>query len=105
MNDLIVPDADAVTDALRDVIDPELGYNIVDLGLIYALAIEDGVVTLSMTMTTPGCPAQDYLIAGVEDRIRQLPGVTDLKVDVVWEPPWSPQRMSPLARAQFGIAD
>ncbi|MDE2295423.1 MAG: metal-sulfur cluster assembly factor [Gammaproteobacteria bacterium] len=105
MNDLVVPDADAVTDALRDVIDPELGYNIVDLGLIYALAIEDGVVTLSMTMTTPGCPAQDYLIAGVEDRIRQLPGVTDLKVDVVWEPPWSPQRMSPLARAQFGIAD
>lgn len=98
-------DADVVTDALRDVIDPELGHNIVDLGLIYSLTVESGVVALTMTMTTPGCPAQDYLMAGVEDRIRRLPGVVDLNVEVVWEPPWSPQRMSPLARAQFGIPD
>jgi metal-sulfur cluster biosynthetic enzyme len=105
MNGPLALDADAVTDALRDVIDPELGYNIVDLGLIYALAVEAGVVTLTMTMTTPGCPAQDYLVAGVEDRVRQLPGVADLKLDVVWEPPWSPQRMSSLAKAQLGIPD
>ena len=105
MNSLVAPDADTITDALRDVIDPELGYNIVDLGLIYALAVEDGRVALTMTMTTPGCPAQDYLLAGVEDRIRQLPGVVDLQVEVVWEPPWTPQRMSPLAKAQFGIPE
>ena len=105
MNPPVSLDSDAVTDALRDVIAPELGYNIVDLGLIYALAIDDGVVKLTMTMTTPGCPAQEYLVAGVEDRVRQLPGVADLTIDVVWEPPWSAQRMSPAAKAQFGIAD
>ncbi|MGH8199272.1 MAG: metal-sulfur cluster assembly factor [Steroidobacteraceae bacterium] len=99
------PDRSYVLDALHEVIDPELGYNIVDLGLIYSLDVDDGVVKITMTMTTPGCPAQDYIMSGVYERSRSLPGVTDVEIDLVWEPRWSPRQMSPVARAHFGMAD
>ncbi len=99
------PDRSYVLDALHEVIDPELGYNIVDLGLIYSLDVDDGVVRISMTMTTPGCPAQDYIMAGVHERARNLPGVTQVDIGLVWEPRWSFKQMSPVARAHFGIAD
>ena len=95
----------ALREALRDVIDPELGYNIVDLGLIYGIAIEGGVVDVTMTMTTPGCPAQDYIVGGVEHRLAEEPGVTDVFVTVVWDPRWSPRLMSPAAKAHFHIRE
>lgn len=95
----------SVLDALREVIDPELGHNIVDLGLIYGLQVQDGAIAVSMTMTTPGCPAQDYILSGVHECCRRLPGAADVRIDLVWEPPWSPQKMSPAARAQSGIED
>ena len=105
MNAVPSPDRSYVLDALHEVIDPELGYNIVDLGLIYSLDVDDGVVRVRMTMTTPGCPAQDYIMSGVYERARNLPGVTNVEIDLVWEPRWSPKQMSPVAKAHFGIAD
>ncbi len=96
---------DAVRDALRDVIDPELGYNIVDLGLVYGIGIAGSHVDVTMTMTTPGCPAQDYIVGGVEQRLAEEPGVTGVFVTVVWDPAWSPQRMSAEAKAHFRIRE
>ncbi|MDE2006736.1 MAG: metal-sulfur cluster assembly factor [Rhodospirillales bacterium] len=98
-------DESVLRDALRDVIDPELGYNIVDLGLVYGVATEGGIVDVTMTMTTPGCPAQDYIVSGVERRLAEVPGVTGVYVDLVWSPAWSPRRMSPEAKAIFQIRD
>lgn len=92
-----------VLDALREDIDPELGHNIVDLGLIYGLEVKEGIVKVAMTMTTPGCPAQDYILSGVYECCRRLPGLAGVSVDVVWDPPWSPHKMSATARAQSGI--
>lgn len=99
-----VADAD-VREALRDVIDPELGFNIVDLGLIYAIGIEAGLIDVAMTMTTPGCPAQDYIVTAVERRLAELAGVSGVFVNVVWTPPWSPRRMSAVAKAHFRIRE
>ena len=94
---------DAVVDALYQVIDPELGYNIVDLGLIYRLVVVDGRVSIDITMTTPGCPAQDYIVGGVREGVGSVSGIEEVGVEVVWEPPWTPQRMSPEAKAHFGV--
>ena len=94
-----------VLDALREVIDPELGYNIVDIGLIYGLEVEDNLIKVTMTMTTPGCPAQDYIMSGVKERGQRIPGVRDVNVHLVWDPPWSPQKMTPIARVHFHIED
>ena len=105
MSDLPSPDRSYVLDALHEVIDPELGYNIVDLGLIYSLEVDDGMVAITMTMTTPGCPAQDYILSGVYERSRSLRGVSNVDINLVWEPRWSPKKMSPVAKAHFGVAD
>ncbi len=75
------------------------------LGLVYGIAIEDGVVDVTMTMTTPGCPAQDYIVAGVERRLADDPGVTGVFVAVVWNPAWSPRLMSLAAKAHFRIRE
>jgi len=96
---------DYVLDALHEVIDPELGYNIVDIGLIYGLVVEDNVITVTMTMTTPGCPAQDYILMGVKERGQRIPGVRDVDIHLVWDPPWSPHKMTPIAKAHFHIED
>lgn len=95
----------SLREALRDVIDPELGYNIVDLGLVYDIGIEGGIVDVAMTMTTPGCPAQEYIVSGVEHRLAEVAGVTGVFVTVVWSPAWSPRRMSPEAKARFRIRE
>jgi len=94
-----------VREALREVIDPELGHNIVDLGLLYGVLVRDRAIEITMTLTTPGCPAQDYILSGVQECCRRLPGAEDVRIRLVWEPPWSPQKMSPGARAQSGISD
>lgn len=99
------PSRESVLDAMHDVIDPELGYNIVDIGLIYGLEVVNHSVQVTMTMTTPGCPAQDYIMAGVKDRGQRIPGVENVDITLVWEPPWSPKKMTPVAKAYFEIAD
>lgn len=99
------PTPEVVLDAMHDVIDPELGYNIVDIGLIYEVHVNDDVAQIIMTMTTPGCPAQDYIMLGVRERGMRIPGVKDVEVELIWHPPWSPQMMTPVAKAHFRIPD
>lgn len=90
-------------DALRQVIDPELGCNIVDLGLIYSLQIDNGWVRVVMTLTTPGCPMHESIAWGVQQTLLQLEGVMDVKVELAWDPPWNPSMMSDAGRAAIGI--
>lgn len=97
--------ADRAREALRRVIDPELGYNIVDLGLVYDVTAEDGVVHVTMTTTTRGCPATGYLTAGARDSIEAVAGVVSVEVTLTYDPPWTPRMMSPEAKRRFGIQD
>jgi metal-sulfur cluster biosynthetic enzyme len=92
---------DQVMNALRAVIDPELGVNIVDLGLIYDVTVENRAVGVTMTLTTPGCPLHTAIARGAEVAVRNLPDVDQATVNVVWEPAWTPERMSPQARAHL----
>ncbi len=93
---------DKVMDALKNVIDPELGVNIVDLGLVYDVETKNGQVDVTMTLTTPGCPLHTAIARGAEAAVRSLPEVEQATVNVVWDPPWTPERMSPEARARLG---
>lgn len=81
--------------ALRQIMDPELGINLVDLGLIYDIQIQEGAVAVRMTLTTRGCPLHGSLVQAVERAIRGLAGVTSAQVEVVWEPRWNPDMISP----------
>ncbi|HKT16450.1 MAG TPA: metal-sulfur cluster assembly factor [Stellaceae bacterium] len=94
---------EALADALKAVIDPELGYNIVDIGLVYDIEVEDGRARILLTTTTPGCPATNYIRQAVEERAAGVPGITAVDVVMTWLPPWSPERMSEDAKAHFGI--
>lgn len=97
---------DEIAQALRLVIDPELGYNIVDLGLVYEVAAEaGGMVTIVMTTTTRGCPATDYLKEGARDAAWGVPGVEFVDVRLTYEPPWHPGMMSDAAREHLGVSD
>lgn len=94
---------DDVLAALREVIDPELGINIVDLGLVYGAQISDGGVSIKMTMTTPACPLHSYVERSVQEVMRmRLPELKSVTVDLVWEPPWNPTMMSTEAKHQLG---
>lgn len=88
--------------ALQQVIDPELGCNIVDLGLIYDIRFEGTKVIVLMTLTTPGCPMQESMSWGVKCALLNLDGVDDVDVDVVWDPPWHPSMMTDAGRAATG---
>jgi FeS assembly SUF system protein len=93
-----------VADALRTCYDPEIPVNIYELGLVYAVqADEAGLVEIKMTLTSPHCPAVQSLPAEIESKVRAVPGVTDVKIDLVWEPPWDPSKMSEAARLQLGM--
>ena len=97
--------AERIKDALRLVIDPELGYNIVDLGLVYDVTVADGgVVHITMTTTTRGCPATSYLRDGASDAASSARGVELVDVNLTYEPPWTPQMMSPEAKQHLGIS-
>lgn len=99
--------------ALKDCYDPEIPVNIVDLGLIYNVKIQPDAgeappesrqdVEVEMTLTAPGCPAHTQISQQVKDRIEQLPGVNSASVNVVWSPPWTPERLSQAAREKLGI--
>jgi metal-sulfur cluster biosynthetic enzyme len=104
MNDPILNEA-GVLEALRQVIDPELGCNLVDLGLIYSVAIEDTRVRAVMTVTTPGCPMHDSLRWGVQNALLNLDGVTDAEVELVFDPPWHPSMMTEVGRAMTGTTN
>jgi FeS assembly SUF system protein len=93
-----------IIDSIKSCYDPEIPVNIYDLGLIYSIQIApDGVVSVTMTLTAPGCPAAGILPGEVEQKVRSVPGVTDVKLDLVWDPPWDQSKMSQAARLQLGI--
>ncbi|MGB3387203.1 MAG: metal-sulfur cluster assembly factor [Pseudaminobacter sp.] len=94
-----------ITEALRLVIDPELGDNIVELGLVYYVGVQEGgVANIVMTTTTRGCPATNYLKNGARDGAWSVPGIEFVDVSLTYEPPWTPQMMTPEARMRLGIA-
>src|SRR5947209_1617677 len=92
---------DGVMNALRNCYDPEIPVNIVDLGLVYGVAIDNDNVKVRMTLTTIGCPAHSYLMNQVQTEIEKIPGVKKAEVEIVWEPPWTPDKMSPEAKKRL----
>ena len=92
-----------ILETLRQVIDPEMGCNIVDLGLVYGVAINGGKVIVKMTLTTPGCQMHESLAWGVQTALLNLEGVEEVDVELVWDPPWSPAMMSDYGRTLVGV--
>ncbi len=92
-----------VLNALKNVIDPEIGLDVVNLGLIYDLIVENDNVFVKMTMTVVGCPLTSWILTDTENKIRELPDVKDVKVELVWDPPWSVDRISDEARKMLGL--
>ncbi|QKY68590.1 metal-sulfur cluster assembly factor [Lentibacillus sp. CBA3610] len=90
--------------ALFEVIDPELGINIMDLGLVYGIAVDaEDNVKIVMTLTTPGCPMHDSIMNGVRHRVNQIEGVGHIEIDLVWEPAWTPDKISDRAKERLGF--
>ncbi len=93
-----------VTSALRAVLDPEVGINIVDLGLVYGIDLDGARVHVRLTMTTPTCPLGEQIADEAAGAVRDVEGVQDVTVELVWDPPWSVERMAPAAREALGWA-
>lgn len=94
---------ESIRKALRGVKDPELNLNIIDIGLVYEVEVEEsGAVHVRMTLTSPGCPAGAEIVGDVKRTIEELEGVTSVDVEIVWEPFWTPERMDPRVRAFLG---
>ncbi len=90
-------------EALREVLDPEIGINVVDLGLVYRADVEGNTARIAMTMTTPACPLHEYISETARVAVRRhLPQIEHVDVQIVWEPPWSPAMMSAEAKRQLG---
>ncbi|MQA67313.1 MAG: SUF system Fe-S cluster assembly protein [Alphaproteobacteria bacterium] len=95
---------DQVIEALTTIFDPEIPVNIYELGLVYDVeAGADGDVTITMTLTTPNCPVAGSMPGEVETRVGSLPGVRHVDVNLVWDPPWTPEKMSEAARLELGM--
>jgi metal-sulfur cluster biosynthetic enzyme len=96
--------SDRVRLALRKVKDPELGLNIIDLGLVYDIVVDDNRnVHVDMTLTSPGCPAGPQIMTDVEKAIQALPNVGEVELNLVWSPYWTPERIEPRVRAYMGL--
>jgi metal-sulfur cluster biosynthetic enzyme len=96
-------DEAAVRTALRKVKDPEAGLNIIDLGLVYDVAIADDKVHVKMTLTSPACPVGPQIMHEADTAVRSVEGVTDVKIELVWDPYWTPERIDPKVRAYLGF--
>ena len=94
---------DQVRLALRRVKDPEINLNIVDLGLVYGIDVTGEDVTVEMSLTSPGCPAGAQIMHDAEEELRSIPGVGGVEVNLVWSPPWNPDRIEPRVRAYLGF--
>jgi len=92
-----------VMDMLHNCYDPEIPVNIVDLGLVYDVQVADDTVNVKMTLTSPGCPAHGMITESVKEKLVSIEGVRQVNIEIVWEPPWDPSRMSAAARQQLGI--
>ncbi len=93
---------DNVRDALREVYDPELGINLVDLGLIYEISVENGVADITQTLTSPGCPMGPEIVTNVRRAVSQFDDIEDVQVHIVFSPPWHPSMMSDDAKDELG---
>jgi len=94
---------ESIRKALRQVRDPELNLNIIDIGLVYGVTVaENGDVKVTMTLTSPGCPAGPEIVGDVKRTVEELEGVGEVEVEIVWEPYWTPERMDPRIRAFLG---
>lgn len=105
---MLIPDEAVETEAwerLHQVYDPEVGINLVDLGLIYDLVSDGGMVRVTMTLTTPGCPMSDSMPPAVERVLETVPGVRAVTVDLAWDPPWDPELISAEGRRELGWID
>jgi len=94
---------DQVKLALRRVKDPELNLNILDLGLVYDIAVDGNDVSVDMSLTSPGCPSGPEIMGDAEQQLKQIPGVGTVAVNLVWSPPWTPDRIEPRVRAYLGF--
>ena len=94
---------EVVTEALKEVYDPELHYNIVDLGLVYDVEIKDGDIHILMTLTTPACPIGPMVSEQIQEVLGIMPGVKDVDVEFTFDPPWGPDMISEDARADLGL--
>ena len=94
---------EAVIAALKDIFDPEIPVNIYDLGLIYGVEVDEGHVHVNMTLTTPNCPVAETMPVEVELRVGSVPGVGVVDVNLVWDPPWDPGKMTDEARLELGM--
>ena len=93
-----------ILEKLKEVIDPEIGIDVVNLGLIYELKLNpDNTVYVKMTMTTPGCPLTMWILRAVEDKILEIPGVKDAEIELTFDPPWTPDRISPEYKKRLGL--
>lgn len=101
----LLPTTEQIEAALENVLDPELGVNIVDLGLIYGIEVSlEGIVLLRMTMTTPACPLRTYLARQIAMQLSRTDGIAGLRIEWTWDPPWTPEMMRPTARRQLGLS-
>jgi metal-sulfur cluster biosynthetic enzyme len=92
-----------IYEVLRECYDPEIPVNIVDLGLVYRIAIENGVVNVTMTLTAPGCHMGAMITQEITDKLLGIPGCEDANVELVWDPPWTPQLISEDAKKKLGL--
>jgi metal-sulfur cluster biosynthetic enzyme len=95
--------SDEVTDALREVIDPELGLDFVELGLIYGVEVDQGAVHVTFTLTSPGCPIGPQVAEQIQEFVSELEGVTDVQSEMTFTPPWTPELMSEDAKFALGF--
>ena len=86
--------AEQITDALKEVLDPELAMSVVDLGLIYGIEVDGGAVAITMTLTAPGCPIHDAMAEWVQQAAMKVPGVSRAEVTITFDPPWTPERIT-----------
>jgi phenylacetate-CoA oxygenase PaaJ subunit len=102
-----MPDDALLLEALRDVDDPEMPVNIVDLGMVYGVRRDGGLVTVDLTFTAMGCPASEFILDDVRERLLREPGVDQVAINIVWDPPWSTKRMTQAGRdalEMWGVA-
>ena len=102
-----MPAPERLLEALRDVQDPEMPVNLVDLGIVYGVSEREGVATVDLTFTAMGCPASEFILADVRERLLLEPGVREVVVNVVWDPPWTAAKMTPAGREaleMWGVA-
>ena len=97
------PDEEAIRKALRKVKDPEAGLNIIDLGLVYDIAVADAKVEVKMTLTSPACPVGPQMMQEADAAARGVEGVKDVRIELVWDPYWTPERIDPKVRAYLGF--